>query len=44
VEDDRQVREWIHGQLERRGYNLLEASDGVDAMVIAELHHQAIHE
>jgi two-component system, cell cycle sensor histidine kinase and response regulator CckA len=43
VEDDAQVRKWIHGQLERQGYNLLEACDGVDAMVIAELHHGPIH-
>jgi two-component system cell cycle sensor histidine kinase/response regulator CckA len=43
VEDDAQVRRWIHGQLERQGYNLLEACDGVDALVIAELHRGPIH-
>ena len=43
VEDDGQVRKWIHGRLERQGYNLLEACDGVDAMVIAELHQGPIH-
>lgn len=43
VEDDAQVRRWIHGQLEQQGYNLLEACDGVDALVIAELHHGPIH-
>jgi two-component system, cell cycle sensor histidine kinase and response regulator CckA len=43
VEDDAQVRMWIHTRLERQGYNLLEACDGVDAMVIAELHQGPIH-
>ena len=38
VEDDAKVRRWIHGELERLRYNLLEASDGADALVIAELH------
>jgi two-component system cell cycle sensor histidine kinase/response regulator CckA len=38
VEDDAQVRKWIHAELERLGYNLLEAGDGADALVIAELH------
>jgi DNA-binding response OmpR family regulator len=43
VEDDPQVRKWVHGQLERQGYNLLEACDGADALVIAELHDGPIH-
>jgi len=43
VEDDAQVRMWIHRQLEQQGYNLLEAHDGADALVIAELHHGPIH-
>jgi two-component system, cell cycle sensor histidine kinase and response regulator CckA len=43
VEDNAQVRKWLHSRLERHGYNLLEACDGVDAMVIAELHHGPIH-
>ncbi len=43
VDDDAQVRKWIHGRLEHHGYNLLEACDGVDAMVIAELHQGPIH-
>ena len=38
VEDNSAVRQWIHCNLERLGYNLLEACDGVDALVIAELH------
>jgi two-component system, cell cycle sensor histidine kinase and response regulator CckA len=38
VEDDTQVRNWIHEELEKHGYNLLEAGDGADALVIAELH------
>jgi two-component system, cell cycle sensor histidine kinase and response regulator CckA len=38
VEDDAKVRKWIHEELEKRGYNLLEAGDGADALVIAELH------
>jgi CheY-like chemotaxis protein len=36
VEDDPQVRMRIHTRLESQDYNLLEACDGVDAMVIAE--------
>lgn len=31
------MRKWLHGELEALGYNLLEAGDGVDALVIAEL-------
>jgi CheY-like chemotaxis protein len=38
VEDDARVRKWIHEELEKLGYNLLEAADGADALVIAELH------
>jgi two-component system cell cycle sensor histidine kinase/response regulator CckA len=38
VEDDEHVRKWLHGALEKFGYNLLEACDGADALVIAELH------
>ncbi|HXB68779.1 MAG TPA: response regulator [Candidatus Acidoferrales bacterium] len=38
VDDDEKVRKWIHEELERRGYNLLEACDGEDALLIAELH------
>jgi two-component system cell cycle sensor histidine kinase/response regulator CckA len=38
VEDDNSVRQWIHVQLEKSGYNLLEARDGADALLIAELH------
>ena len=38
VEDDTKVRNWIHEELEKCGYNLLEAGDGADALVIAELH------
>jgi two-component system, cell cycle sensor histidine kinase and response regulator CckA len=38
VEDELAVRSWIHVQLEQSGYNLLEASDGADALLIAELH------
>jgi two-component system cell cycle sensor histidine kinase/response regulator CckA len=42
VEDDPSVRQWIHVQLEKSGYNLLEASDGADALLIAELHRGEI--
>jgi len=42
VEDDAQVRKWIHAELEKLGYNLLEAGDGADALVIAELHRGPI--
>ena len=42
VEDDAKVRRWIHGELEKLGYNLLEAGDGADALVIAELHRGPI--
>jgi CheY-like chemotaxis protein len=38
VEDEPVVRSWIHAELEKSGYNLLEASDGADALLIAELH------
>ena len=38
VEDNAAVRRWIHCNLEKFGYNLLEACDGVDALMIAELH------
>jgi two-component system, cell cycle sensor histidine kinase and response regulator CckA len=38
VEDDAFVRQWVHIQLEKSGYNLLEASDGADALLIAEMH------
>ena len=43
VEDEPLVRKWIHVQLEKSGYNLLEASDGADALLIAELHQGEIH-
>jgi two-component system, cell cycle sensor histidine kinase and response regulator CckA len=43
VEDEPQVRKWIHHQLEQKGYNLLEACDGMDALLIAELHNGPIH-
>jgi len=42
VDDDARVRQWIHEELERLGYNLLEAADGADALVIAELHRGPI--
>jgi two-component system cell cycle sensor histidine kinase/response regulator CckA len=38
VEDEPVVRSWVHAELEKNGYNLLEASDGADALLIAELH------
>jgi two-component system cell cycle sensor histidine kinase/response regulator CckA len=38
VEDNEQLRKWLHGALEKLGYNLLEACDGADALLIAELH------
>ena len=42
VDDIAEVRQWIHGELEKLGYDLLEASDGDDALVIAELHRGPI--
>ena len=36
------MRSWIHAELEKSGYNLLEASDGADALLIAELHQGEI--
>lgn len=42
VEDDARVRKWVHGELEKIGFNLLEAADGADALVIAELHRGPI--
>jgi CheY-like chemotaxis protein len=38
IEPDAAVRKWIHAQLEKSGFNLLEASDGADALLVAELH------
>jgi two-component system cell cycle sensor histidine kinase/response regulator CckA len=38
VEDEPAVRSWMHAELEKSGYNLLEASDGADALLIAEMH------
>jgi DNA-binding NtrC family response regulator len=38
VEDDPAVSNWMHAQLEDSGYNLLEASNAADALLIAELH------
>jgi len=32
------VRKWIHVQMERSGHDLLEAGNGADALLIAELH------
>jgi two-component system, cell cycle sensor histidine kinase and response regulator CckA len=42
VEDDPTVLKWVHAQLEEAGYNLLEASNGADALLIAELHQGQI--
>jgi DNA-binding NtrC family response regulator len=42
VEDDPLVSNWMHAQLEESGYNLLEASNAADALLIAELHRGAI--
>lgn len=42
VDDDARVRRWIHEELEKLGHNLLEAGDGADALVIAELHRGPI--
>ena len=43
VEDEPLVRKLIHAQLEKSGYNLLEANNGADALLIAELHQGEIH-
>jgi CheY-like chemotaxis protein len=32
------LRKWIHVQIEKSGYNLLEAENGADALLIAELY------
>jgi two-component system, cell cycle sensor histidine kinase and response regulator CckA len=42
VEDDPAVLRWVHAQLEEAGYNLLEASNGAEALLIAELHQGTI--
>ena len=42
VQGDSSMRKWVHVQLEKSGYNLLEASDGADALLIAELHRGEI--
>jgi YesN/AraC family two-component response regulator len=38
VEDEQSIRHWLHTELEALGCNLLEATDGRDAVLIAELH------
>src|SRR5450432_2824420 len=42
VDDDPRVRKWIHEELEKLGYDLLEAGDGAEALVIAEYHRGPI--
>jgi CheY-like chemotaxis protein len=37
VEDDKAVRSMVHDMLERHGYTALEASDGAEALRVAEL-------
>jgi two-component system, cell cycle sensor histidine kinase and response regulator CckA len=43
VENDKSVQSLIGSVLRRRGYNLLVAQDGADALRVAEEHHAAIH-
>ena len=43
VENDKSVQSLIGNVLRRRGYNLLVAQDGADALRVAEEHHAAIH-
>jgi two-component system cell cycle sensor histidine kinase/response regulator CckA len=42
VQDEAPIRNWIHGELEKIGFNLLEAANGADALLIAELHQGPI--
>jgi DNA-binding NtrC family response regulator len=42
VEDDPLVSNRMHAELEESGYNLLEASNAADALLIAELHRGTI--
>jgi two-component system, cell cycle sensor histidine kinase and response regulator CckA len=42
VEADPAVSNWMHAQLEESGYNLLEASNAADSLLIAELHRGTI--
>ena len=43
VENDKSVQSLIGNVLRRRGYKLLVAQDGPDALRVAEEHHAAIH-
>jgi two-component system cell cycle sensor histidine kinase/response regulator CckA len=43
VDDHEMVLRALHNYLEKRGYNLLEARDGDEALLIAECYPAAIH-
>ena len=43
VEDEARVRRLLHNVFEKKGFNLLEAEDGEEALIIAELHEGSIH-
>ena len=43
AEDEDDVRSMVHEALEQRGYNVLEARDGAEALMICKRHHGPIH-
>ena len=43
VDDDELVLRALHSYLEKRGYNVLEASDGEEALLVAECFPAMIH-
>ena len=43
VEDDEQVRIAIRSALHRAGYNVLEANNGADALIVSEQHSGRVH-
>src|SRR5438270_11484770 len=43
VDDHEMVLRVLHNYLEKRGYNLLEARDGEEALLIAECYPATIH-
>ncbi len=43
VDDEADVREMVRDVLEAKGYTVLEASDGADALLVAGLYPEPIH-
>ena len=43
VEDDHAIRILLHNSLEKRGYYVIEARDGAEALLQSELYEETIH-